>query len=38
AMSDGEVRSLEFSISNEQAWEVGLTCGGTVRVFVAALA
>jgi xanthine/CO dehydrogenase XdhC/CoxF family maturation factor len=34
AMSDGKVRNLEFSVSNETAWEVGLTCGGTVRVFV----
>jgi xanthine/CO dehydrogenase XdhC/CoxF family maturation factor len=34
AMKDGVVRNLEFSVSNERAWEVGLTCGGTVRVFV----
>lgn len=34
AISDGKVRNLEFSVSNETAWEVGLTCGGTVRVFV----
>ncbi|MGY8997445.1 MAG: XdhC family protein [Alphaproteobacteria bacterium] len=34
AMSDGKLRNLEFSVSNEAAWEVGLTCGGTVRVFV----
>jgi xanthine/CO dehydrogenase XdhC/CoxF family maturation factor len=25
---------LEFSVSNEQAWDVGLACGGTVNVFV----
>lgn len=34
AMRDGEPRMLEFGVSNEQAWEVGLACGGTVRVFV----
>ena len=34
AMKDGEPRLLEFGVSNEQAWEVGLACGGTVRVFV----
>ncbi len=34
AMRDGEPRLLEFGVSNEQAWEVGLACGGTVRVFV----
>ena len=32
----GECRPsvLEFGVSNEQAWEVGLACGGTVRVLV----
>jgi xanthine/CO dehydrogenase XdhC/CoxF family maturation factor len=35
----GVVRSglpkvLEFGVTNEQAWEVGLACGGTVRIFV----
>ncbi len=34
AIEDGEPRLLEFGVSNEQAWEVGLACGGTVRVFV----
>jgi len=34
-MAAGGVRNLEFSVSNERAWEVGLTCGGTVHVFVA---
>lgn len=27
-------RILEFGVSNEEAWEVGLACGGTVRIFV----
>ena len=30
----GGSRLLEFGVSNEQAWEVGLACGGTVQVFV----
>ena len=34
AMEDGKPRLLEFNVSNEQAWDVGLTCGGTVHVFV----
>jgi len=34
AMEDGRARLLEFSVSNEQAWEVGLACGGRVEVFV----
>ena len=29
---------MEFGVSNEQAWEVGLACGGRVQVFVEALA
>jgi len=29
---------LEFGISHEQAWEVGLACGGRVEIFVQALA
>ena len=33
-MEDGKPRLLEYSVSNEQAWEVGLACGGTVHVFV----
>jgi xanthine dehydrogenase accessory factor len=27
-------RLLEFGVSNERAWEVGLACGGTVRIYV----
>jgi xanthine/CO dehydrogenase XdhC/CoxF family maturation factor len=30
----GEPRMLEFGVSNDQAWEVGLACGGRVRLFV----
>ena len=33
-IADGKLRTLEFGISDEQAWEVGLACGGRVRVFV----
>jgi len=33
-MRSGTPRTLEFGVSNEQAWEVGLACGGKVRVFV----
>jgi xanthine/CO dehydrogenase XdhC/CoxF family maturation factor len=25
---------LDFGVTNEQAWEVGLACGGKVQVFV----
>ncbi|MGM5028350.1 XdhC family protein [Tardiphaga sp. 862_B3_N4_1] len=27
-------RLLEFGVADETAWKVGLTCGGTIRVFV----
>lgn len=33
-----EPRLLEFGVTNEMAWEVGLACGGRVEVFVEALA
>lgn len=33
-MKTGEPSLLEFGVSDELAWEVGLACGGTVEVFV----
>jgi len=30
----GKPRKMEFSVSDDQAWEVGLTCGGSVQVYV----
>ena len=30
-------QTLEFGVSNEDAWEVGLACGGTVRIHVEAV-
>src|SRR4051812_40688486 len=34
AMKDGKPRLLDFGVTNELAWEVGLACGGKVQVFV----
>ena len=34
AIRDGKPRLLSYGVTNEQAWEVGLTCGGTVEIFV----
>jgi xanthine/CO dehydrogenase XdhC/CoxF family maturation factor len=30
----GRPRLLDFGVSDEQAWEVGLACGGRVQIFV----
>ena len=37
-MAGAAPRLLEFGVSDEQAWEVGLACGGRVRVWVEAVA
>ncbi len=34
AMEDGKVRNLEFGVSDETAWSVGLACGGRIAIFV----
>ncbi|HSR71772.1 MAG TPA: XdhC family protein [Kiloniellales bacterium] len=33
-MKSGAPKLLEFGVTDEMAWEVGLACGGTVKVFV----
>jgi xanthine dehydrogenase accessory factor len=33
-ISTGAPQLLEFGVTNERAWEVGLACGGRVSVFV----
>lgn len=33
-MQSGKPSILEFSVSNELAWEVSLACGGTIEVYV----
>ncbi|HZF78090.1 MAG TPA: XdhC family protein [Acetobacteraceae bacterium] len=33
-MRTGAPQLLDFGISDERAWEVGLACGGRVKVFV----
>ncbi len=34
ALADGKPRILEYGITNEEAFSVGLACGGTIRVLV----
>ena len=33
-IESGKPRMLEFGVADETAWQVGLSCGGTIRVFV----
>jgi xanthine/CO dehydrogenase XdhC/CoxF family maturation factor len=33
-IESGAPRMLEFGVADETAWNVGLSCGGTIRVFV----
>ncbi len=37
-MTSGRPRIVDFTISNDQAWDVGLSCGGRVRVLVETIA
>ena len=37
AIKDKKPRLLEFGVTDEQAWEVGLACGGKVQVYVEAV-
>jgi xanthine dehydrogenase accessory factor len=34
AIARGTPKLVTFGVSDERAWEVGLSCGGTIRVFV----
>ena len=33
-IKDGQIRLLEFGVTNEKAWESGLACGGQIKIFV----
>ncbi len=34
AIESGKPKMLEFGVADETAWEVGLSCGGRIRVYV----
>ena len=33
-MKTGDPKVLEYGVTNELAWEVGLACGGSIHVYV----
>ncbi|MEZ5787287.1 MAG: XdhC family protein [Xanthobacteraceae bacterium] len=33
-IASGQPRLLEFGVADETAWQAGLSCGGTIRVYV----
>lgn len=33
-ISNGNPRMLEFGVADETAWQVGLSCGGKIKVYV----
>lgn len=33
-ISDGKTRTLSFGVADETAWEVGLSCGGEIEVYM----
>ncbi|MFC5392780.1 XdhC family protein [Bosea vestrisii] len=33
-IADGKPRTLEFGVADETAWQVGLSCGGRIKVYV----
>jgi xanthine dehydrogenase accessory factor len=37
SIADGANRDLEFGVSDAQAWDVGLACGGRIRIRVEAV-
>ncbi len=37
-IGSGQAKMLDFGVADETAWQVGLSCGGSIRVYVERLA
>lgn len=37
-IEEGKARTLRFGVTNDRAWEVGLSCGGEIEILVESLA
>ena len=37
SIADGKPRLLDFGVTNEQAWDVGLACGGKLQIWLEAI-
>lgn len=33
-LETGQMRRLEYGVTNDQAWELGLPCGGTIQIII----
>ncbi len=33
-LADGAVRTVEYGVTNDRAWSVGLPCGGRLKIFL----
>ena len=36
-IDSGTAKTLEFGVSDERAWSVGLSCGGRIRIYIESL-
>lgn len=36
-LADGKAKLVSYGVSDETAWSVGLSCGGTIEIFIESL-